>query len=111
MSCAYLVHRRNPRKPLTAKPFDRVPHDPLAAAFANPASPVHTCAAVPLGERKAMDCPGIVTTIRRLALEAGAEILQVYGSEDFAVRAKSDASPITRTISRSFLERFPKAAP
>lgn len=42
-----------------------------------------------------MDYAGIATTIRQLALDAGAEILDVYGSEDFNVRAKSDASPIT----------------
>ena len=42
-----------------------------------------------------MDYAGIVATIRRLALEAGAAILEVYGSDDFAVRAKSDASPVT----------------
>ena len=42
-----------------------------------------------------MDYAGIATTIRQLALDAGAEILDVYGSEDFNVRSKSDASPIT----------------
>ena len=62
-----------------------------------------------------MDYPGIVTTIRRLALEAGAEILEVYGSEDFGVRAKSDASPITEAderadavISRGLAAAFPE---
>jgi 3'(2'), 5'-bisphosphate nucleotidase len=48
-----------------------------------------------------MDYPGIVTTIRRLALEAGAEILEVYGKADFAVRAKSDASPVTEADERA----------
>ena len=42
-----------------------------------------------------MDYAGIVSTIRRLALEAGAAILTVYDSEDFEVRSKSDASPVT----------------
>ena len=42
-----------------------------------------------------MDYASIVTTIRRLALEAGAAILEVYDRDDFAVRAKSDASPVT----------------
>ncbi len=42
-----------------------------------------------------MDYAAIVATFRRLALDAGAAILEVYGSEDFAVRAKSDASPVT----------------
>ena len=48
-----------------------------------------------------MDYAGIVATIRQLALEAGAEILQVYGSDDFAVRAKSDASPVTEADERA----------
>jgi 3'(2'), 5'-bisphosphate nucleotidase len=62
-----------------------------------------------------MDYAGIVTTIRRLALEAGAEILEVYGSADFAVRAKSDASPVTEAderadalISRGLRSAFPE---
>jgi 3'(2'), 5'-bisphosphate nucleotidase len=62
-----------------------------------------------------MDYPGIVTTIRRLALAAGAEILEVYGSPDFAVRSKSDASPITEAderadavISRGLRAAFPE---
>ena len=42
-----------------------------------------------------MDYAGIVSTIRRLALEAGSAILAVYDSEDFAVRSKPDASPVT----------------
>jgi 3'(2'), 5'-bisphosphate nucleotidase len=42
-----------------------------------------------------MDHAGIVSTIRRLALEAGAAILAIYDREDFAVRAKADASPVT----------------
>jgi 3'(2'), 5'-bisphosphate nucleotidase len=37
----------------------------------------------------------LVREIRRLALEAGAAILEIYGREDFAVRAKADASPVT----------------
>jgi 3'(2'), 5'-bisphosphate nucleotidase len=32
---------------------------------------------------------------RRLALEAGARIMQIYGSTDFEVRTKADASPVT----------------
>ncbi len=42
-----------------------------------------------------MDYAGIATTIRRLALEAGAGIMEVYRRDDFEVRAKSDASPVT----------------
>ena len=62
-----------------------------------------------------MDYASIVTTIRQLALDAGAEILDVYGSEDFNVRAKSDASPITvaderadAVISRGLRAAFPE---
>ena len=62
-----------------------------------------------------MDYAGIVTTIRRLALEAGAAILEVYGSDDFAVRAKSDASPVTEAderadalIARGLARRLPR---
>jgi 3'(2'), 5'-bisphosphate nucleotidase len=32
---------------------------------------------------------------RRLALEAGAKIMEIYGSENFEVRNKADASPVT----------------
>ena len=62
-----------------------------------------------------MDYPVIVSTIRRLALEAGAAIMSVYESEDFAVRTKSDASPVTEAdeladalISRGLAAAFPE---
>lgn len=42
-----------------------------------------------------MDYGRLSGTMRRLALEAGAAILEIYGRPDFAVRAKSDASPVT----------------
>ena len=42
-----------------------------------------------------MDHGELSQTMRRLALEAGAAILEVYGRPDFDVRAKSDASPVT----------------
>jgi 3'(2'), 5'-bisphosphate nucleotidase len=42
-----------------------------------------------------MDHGNLSLTMRRLALEAGAAILEVYGRPDFDVRAKSDASPVT----------------
>ena len=48
-----------------------------------------------------MDYASIVTTIRRLALEAGAAIMTVYEGPDFAVRAKSDASPVTEADERA----------
>ncbi|MCV2446688.1 MULTISPECIES: 3'(2'),5'-bisphosphate nucleotidase CysQ [Paracoccus] len=37
----------------------------------------------------------LIAEMRRLALRAGDEIMRIYGAEDFAVRAKSDASPVT----------------
>lgn len=37
----------------------------------------------------------LIPVMRRLALEAGDVILAVYESPDFAVKAKSDASPVT----------------
>ncbi|WP_111429445.1 3'(2'),5'-bisphosphate nucleotidase CysQ [Rhodobacteraceae bacterium DSL-40] len=42
-----------------------------------------------------MDYAGIVATIRKLALEAGSAILEVYNRDDFEVRSKSDESPVT----------------
>lgn len=37
----------------------------------------------------------MVTTFRRLAIEAGRVIMEVYGRDDFEVRAKGDESPVT----------------
>lgn len=37
----------------------------------------------------------LVTVIRRLALEAGDRIMQIYRSDDFDVKVKSDSSPVT----------------
>lgn len=42
-----------------------------------------------------MDHDRLIEVIRRLALEAGGAILQVYRAPDFEVRAKADASPVT----------------
>ena len=42
-----------------------------------------------------MDFAELMPLFRRLALEAGACILQVYHGPDFEVRAKGDASPVT----------------
>jgi 3'(2'), 5'-bisphosphate nucleotidase len=42
-----------------------------------------------------MDLEFLVVTIRRLALEGGERIMQVYTGPDFEVRAKADASPVT----------------
>ncbi len=42
-----------------------------------------------------MDYPQLTTVMRRLALEAGDAIMQVYGQDDFDVKSKSDDSPVT----------------
>jgi 3'(2'), 5'-bisphosphate nucleotidase len=42
-----------------------------------------------------MDHERLTRTMRRLALEAGARIMEIYGSDEFAVRSKADASPVT----------------
>ncbi len=42
-----------------------------------------------------MDFASLVALMRRLALQAGDRIMQVYAAPDFAVRSKGDASPVT----------------
>ena len=42
-----------------------------------------------------MDFSRLVPVIRRLALEAGDRIMEIYNSPEFEVRSKSDASPVT----------------
>ncbi|MGQ0610521.1 MAG: 3'(2'),5'-bisphosphate nucleotidase CysQ [Paracoccaceae bacterium] len=42
-----------------------------------------------------MDFEVLVPLMRRLALEAGAAIMQVYDGPDFEVKSKGDASPVT----------------
>ncbi|WP_309664907.1 3'(2'),5'-bisphosphate nucleotidase CysQ [Tabrizicola sp.] len=42
-----------------------------------------------------MDYELLVSVIRRLALEAGDRIMDVYNGPEFEVKAKSDASPVT----------------
>ena len=42
-----------------------------------------------------MDFSTLETVMRRLALEAGDAIMAIYGTDDFNVRAKADASPVT----------------
>ncbi|WP_435164999.1 3'(2'),5'-bisphosphate nucleotidase CysQ [Falsirhodobacter sp. 1013] len=42
-----------------------------------------------------MDFQTLIPTLRRLALEAGDRIMDIYDSPDFDVRAKSDDSPVT----------------
>jgi 3'(2'), 5'-bisphosphate nucleotidase len=43
-----------------------------------------------------MDLNLFAQVSRQLALQAGAEIMQVYGSATFEVKSKSDASPVTQ---------------
>ena len=42
-----------------------------------------------------MDHDRLMQEMRRLAIEAGAAIMQVYSREDLGVRAKADESPVT----------------
>lgn len=42
-----------------------------------------------------MDFDQLVTVMRRLAIEAGARILEIYSRPDFEVRTKADTSPVT----------------
>ena len=42
-----------------------------------------------------MDFERLVPVIRKLALEAGAKIMEVYDGPDFAVKVKGDQSPVT----------------
>ena len=42
-----------------------------------------------------MDFPSIEVVFRKLALQAGERIMQIYDADDFEVKAKSDDSPVT----------------
>lgn len=42
-----------------------------------------------------MTYDALVPVIRRLAIEAGEKIMEIYNSDDFDVKAKSDESPVT----------------
>ncbi|UOA30273.1 3'(2'),5'-bisphosphate nucleotidase CysQ [Sulfitobacter sp. DSM 110093] len=42
-----------------------------------------------------MDYEKLVVEMRRLALEAGDKIMEIYGQDDFEVKSKSDDSPVT----------------
>lgn len=42
-----------------------------------------------------MDYEKLVSVMRRLSLEAGAAIMEIYAGDDLAVEAKSDDSPVT----------------
>lgn len=64
-----------------------------------------------------MDYARFVSTARRLALEAGDTIIEIYSSADFDVKVKSDASPVTEAdeaadaqISAGLRAAFPDVA-
>ena len=64
-----------------------------------------------------MDFDHLTTTMRTLALEAGARIMEIYGTDDFGVREKDDASPVTEAdeaadaiISAGLRAAFPDVA-
>ena len=42
-----------------------------------------------------IDRERLVSTMRRLCIEGGAAIMEIYGREDLGVREKSDSSPVT----------------
>jgi 3'(2'), 5'-bisphosphate nucleotidase len=42
-----------------------------------------------------LDFERLMVTMRRLALEGGDKIMEIYGTDDFDVRSKSDDSPVT----------------
>ncbi|WP_093968646.1 3'(2'),5'-bisphosphate nucleotidase CysQ [Actibacterium lipolyticum] len=61
-----------------------------------------------------MDFQKLETVSRRAALEAGAKIMEIYQSDDFEVKSKSDESPVTEAdeaadamISAALKEAFP----
>lgn len=42
-----------------------------------------------------IDRNALVSAMRRLSIEAGAEIMEIYERDDMGIRAKADASPVT----------------
>ena len=64
-----------------------------------------------------MDYGKLVTVMRRLALEAGDRIMEIYDGDDFDVKVKSDDSPVTaadeaadKIISDGLCAAFPDVA-
>ncbi|MCE0505479.1 3'(2'),5'-bisphosphate nucleotidase CysQ [Roseivivax sp. GX 12232] len=64
-----------------------------------------------------MNYSELTQVMRRLALEAGEKIMQIYESDDFDVKTKADASPVTEAdeaadalISAGLTEAFPDVA-
>lgn len=64
-----------------------------------------------------MNYETLTTVMRRLALEAGDKIMEIYGQDDFQVKSKEDSSPVTEAdeaadalISAGLREAFPDVA-
>ncbi|WP_121630408.1 3'(2'),5'-bisphosphate nucleotidase CysQ [Tropicibacter alexandrii] len=64
-----------------------------------------------------MNYSDLTTTLRRLALSGGEKIMEIYNSDDFEVKVKSDDSPVTEAdeaadaiISAGLREAFPDVA-
>ena len=64
-----------------------------------------------------MDFDKMMVTLRKLALEAGDRIMEIYASPDFEVKSKSDQSPVTEAdeaadalISEGLRAAYPDAA-
>ncbi len=64
-----------------------------------------------------MDFKRLTTVMRQLALEAGDKIMEIYNSDDFEIRTKSDESPVTAAdeaadalISAGLRAAFPNVA-
>ncbi len=64
-----------------------------------------------------MDYDRLIVVMRRLALEAGDRIMEIYAADDFDIRVKSDASPVTEAdeaadaiISAGLRDAFPDVA-
>ncbi|MDA7423860.1 3'(2'),5'-bisphosphate nucleotidase CysQ [Thalassococcus lentus] len=64
-----------------------------------------------------MNYSDLIPVIRRLAIEAGDKIMEIYNSDDFDVKVKSDASPVTEAdeaadalISAGLRAAFPDVA-
>ncbi len=69
------------------------------------------------GKGKSLNYSDLTTIFRRLALEAGDKIMEIYESDDFEVKSKSDESPVTvadeaadALISAGLREAFPDVA-
>ena len=55
----------------------------------------NNCANEALSKENTLDFDQMNTVFRHLALMAGDKIMEIYGSEDFEVKTKSDDSPVT----------------